>query len=149
MHPPSVVEGYPVDAAHRAPLATAYRRYIKASKGKAFAIDPAKIEADARFDGLFILRTNAKISALQVVLRYRNLLAVEDTTRLPGDSTCQTSRYDPRILWCLKLYPQANRLIEGNYFLGTAEVGARAATEVFANAADFTESGMTSEGRPG
>jgi hypothetical protein len=42
------------------------------------SIDRAKIEADARFDGLFVLRTNTKISALQVVLRYRNLLAVED-----------------------------------------------------------------------
>ena len=38
----------------------------------------AKVEADARFDGLFVLRTNTKIAALQVVLRYRNLLAVED-----------------------------------------------------------------------
>ena len=40
--------------------------------------DRAKIAADARFDGLFVLRTNTKLSALQVVLRYRNLLAVED-----------------------------------------------------------------------
>jgi hypothetical protein len=39
-------------------------------------IDRAKVEADARFDGLFVLRTNTKIAALQVVLRYRNLLAV-------------------------------------------------------------------------
>jgi hypothetical protein len=37
-----------------------------------------KVEADARFDGLFVLRTNTKIAALQVVLRNRNLLAVED-----------------------------------------------------------------------
>jgi hypothetical protein len=44
-------------------------------------IDRAKVEADARFDGLFVLRTNSKISALQVVLRYRNLLAVEDAFR--------------------------------------------------------------------
>ena len=28
--------------------------------------------------GVFVLRTNTKLSALQVVLRYRNLLAVED-----------------------------------------------------------------------
>ena len=32
-----------------------------------------KAEADAKFDGLFVLRTNTKLSALQVVLRYRNL----------------------------------------------------------------------------
>ena len=42
-------------------------------------IDYDKAEADAKFDGLFVLRTNTKLSALQVVLRYRNLLAVEDT----------------------------------------------------------------------
>jgi hypothetical protein len=43
-----------------------------------FIIDRAKVEADARFDGLFVLRTNTKIAALQVLLPYRNLLAVED-----------------------------------------------------------------------
>ena len=36
-----------------------------------------KVEADAQFDGIFVLRTNMKLSALAVVLRYRNLLAVE------------------------------------------------------------------------
>jgi hypothetical protein len=43
-------------------------------QGNGFAIDSAKVEADA----LFVLRTNTKITALQVVLRYRNLLDVED-----------------------------------------------------------------------
>jgi hypothetical protein len=46
--------------------------------GEGFTIDAAKVEADARFDGLFVLRTNTRLSALQAVLRYRNLLAVED-----------------------------------------------------------------------
>jgi len=55
-----------------------FRRFLGAPKGEGFTIDPAKVEADARFDGLFVLRTNTKQSALQVVLRYRNLLAVED-----------------------------------------------------------------------
>ena len=58
-----------------------FRRFLAEPKGEGFAIDPAKIEADARFDGVFVLRTNTKLSALQVVLRYRNLLAVEDTFR--------------------------------------------------------------------
>jgi hypothetical protein len=57
---------------------TSFRRFLGSRKGERFTIDPAKVEADARFDGLFILRTNTKLSALQVVLRYRNLLAVED-----------------------------------------------------------------------
>lgn len=55
-----------------------FRRLLKAPRGKGFVIDRAKIAADARYDGLFVLRTNTKLSPLQVVLRYRNLLAVED-----------------------------------------------------------------------
>src|SRR6478735_4095969 len=50
-----------------------------APEGRRFAIDPAKVEADAQFDGIFVLRTNMKLSALAVVLRYRNLLAVEQS----------------------------------------------------------------------
>jgi len=42
-----------------------------------FAIDPEKVAADAQFDGIFVLRTSLSISALAVVLRYRNLLTVE------------------------------------------------------------------------
>jgi hypothetical protein len=54
-----------------------FRRFLKAPKDDGFVIDQTKVEADARYDGLFVLRTNTKLSALQVVLRYRNLLAVE------------------------------------------------------------------------
>ena len=54
-----------------------YRRFLADPAGEGFTIDPAKVEADARFDGLFVLRTNSRLSPLQVVLRYRNLLAVE------------------------------------------------------------------------
>jgi hypothetical protein len=54
-----------------------YRRFLANPAGDGFTIDPAKVEADARFDGIFVLRTNTKLPALQVVLRYRSLLAVE------------------------------------------------------------------------
>jgi len=54
-----------------------YRRFLADPAGEGFTIDPAKVAADARFDGIFVLRTNTRLSALQVVLRYRNLLAVE------------------------------------------------------------------------
>jgi transposase len=37
------------------------------------------VAADVQFDGVFVLRTNMKLSALAVVLRYRNLLAVEQS----------------------------------------------------------------------
>jgi transposase len=55
-----------------------FRRFLKTPEGDGFVIDRAKVEADARFDGLFVRRTNTNIAALQVVLRYRHLLAVED-----------------------------------------------------------------------
>jgi len=56
-----------------------FRRFVKTIASGNFSIDYDKVAADAKFDGLFVLRTNTKLSALQVVLRYRNLLAVEDT----------------------------------------------------------------------
>lgn len=56
-----------------------FRRFLASPDRQAFAIDPTKVEDDAKFDGLFVLRTNTRLSALQVVLRYRNLLAVEDS----------------------------------------------------------------------
>jgi hypothetical protein len=58
---------------------TGYRRFLAAPDGDGFAIDPAKVEADAQFDGMFVLRTSLSMSALAVVLRYRNLLAVEQS----------------------------------------------------------------------
>ncbi|MCU4160827.1 IS1634 family transposase [Acidiphilium sp. AL] len=56
-----------------------YRRFLTAPNGVGFAIDPAKVDADAAFDGLFVLRTNMKLSPLAVVLRYRQLLSVEQS----------------------------------------------------------------------
>ena len=47
----------------------------------AFEIDPGKLADEARFDGIFVLRTNARITPLQAVLRYRDLLQVEDLFR--------------------------------------------------------------------
>jgi hypothetical protein len=58
---------------------TGYRRFLAAPDDNGFAIDPAKVEADAQFDGVFVLRTSLSMSALAVVLRYRNLLTVEQS----------------------------------------------------------------------
>ena len=55
-----------------------FRRFVKTIASGNFSIDYDRVAADAKFDGLFVLRTNTRLSALQVVLRYRNLLAVED-----------------------------------------------------------------------
>jgi transposase len=56
---------------------SAYRRYLRTTKKKAFEIDIGKIAEEARYDGLFVLRTNARITPLQAMLRYRELLTVE------------------------------------------------------------------------
>jgi len=61
---------------------SAYRRYLRATTdGRAFEIDPGRLADEARFDGIFVLRSNARISPLQAVLRYRDLLQVEDVFR--------------------------------------------------------------------
>ena len=62
-----------------------YRRYLRktaTAKGQpAFEIDAGKLAEAARFDGIFVLRTNARLTPLQAVLRYRDLVRVEDLFR--------------------------------------------------------------------
>jgi transposase len=63
---------------------SAYRRYLRkvgAKGGRSFEIDAGKLAEEARFDGIFVLRANAKVTPLQAVLRYRDLLQVEDLFR--------------------------------------------------------------------
>jgi len=63
---------------------SAYRRYLRKRVGtkdkgdRAFEIDAGKLAEEARFDGIFVLRTNANVTPLQAVLRYRDLLQVEN-----------------------------------------------------------------------
>src|SRR5262249_34785460 len=61
---------------------SAYRRYLRKTRETkdkpVFEIDAGKLAEEARFDGIFVLRTNAKITPLQAVLRYRDLLMVEN-----------------------------------------------------------------------
>jgi len=53
-----------------------YRRYLKLAKDSA-RIDPAKIKADARFDGKWVLVTSTDLPADQVALKYKELWRVE------------------------------------------------------------------------
>ncbi|SLK09147.1 IS1634 family transposase, partial [Novosphingobium mathurense] len=56
----------------------AFKRYLrKASTGAAFEIDAGKLAEETCFDGISVVTTNAKITALQAVIRYRDLLQVE------------------------------------------------------------------------
>lgn len=57
-----------------------YRRYLKFEKGSA-TIDREKVEQEARFDGKWVLRTNTRLSAKNVALKYKELWQVEHTFR--------------------------------------------------------------------
>jgi len=57
-----------------------YRKYLKAS-GSSFMIDEEKVKEEASFDGKWVLRTNTKLSAADVALKYKQLWMVEHIFR--------------------------------------------------------------------
>jgi hypothetical protein len=61
--------------AWRAAAATASRWSAR------YSSDHAKAEDDARFDGVFVLRTNTELNPLAAMLRYKQLWTVEQTFR--------------------------------------------------------------------
>jgi hypothetical protein len=60
---------------------TGFRRFLKTEGHGHFAIDPTKAEQDARFDGVFVLRTNTDLDPLTAMLRYKQLWTVEAAFR--------------------------------------------------------------------
>src|SRR5450759_6041638 len=58
-----------------------YRRFLATTGEKGFVIDRAKAEQDARFDGGFLLRTNAGLAPLEVMICYKQLTMVEQIFR--------------------------------------------------------------------
>jgi hypothetical protein len=60
---------------------TGFRRFLKTEGHGHFAIDPAKAAEDARFDGVFVLRTNTDLEPLAAMLRYKQLWTVEAAFR--------------------------------------------------------------------
>jgi hypothetical protein len=58
-----------------------FRRFLKIEADSHFAIDPDRVAAAAKFDGIYVIRTNAQISPLVVALRYRERWIVEDIFR--------------------------------------------------------------------
>ena len=58
-----------------------YRRFLATTGENGFVIDRAKAEADARFDGVFVLRTNSDLAPLEAMLCYKQLARVEQTFR--------------------------------------------------------------------
>lgn len=84
---------------------SAYRRYLKAA-GKTFEIDMGKLADEARYDGISVLRTNARITPLQAVIRYRDLLQVEALFRVAKTS------FDTR-----PIFHQSDAAIRGHVFV--------------------------------
>jgi hypothetical protein len=80
-----------------------YRRFLANPQGEGFSIDPAKVEEDAKFDGVFVLRTNARLSPLEAMLVYKQLWTVERTFRTAK------SLFDTR-----PIYHQLDQTIRGH-----------------------------------
>jgi transposase len=60
---------------------TGYRRFLRTTGEEHFVIDAAKAEEDAKFDGIFVLRTNTELGPLDAMLCYKQLWTVEQTFR--------------------------------------------------------------------
>jgi len=59
-----------------------YRRYLSSdSEGPVFSIDEARIQAEARYDGMWVLRTNTTLPTNEVALTYKQLWMVEEMFR--------------------------------------------------------------------
>jgi len=84
---------------------SAYRRYLKTPHEQHFVIDEDRIAEEARYDGLYVLRTNTRLPPLAVMLRYRDLLVVEQMFRTAKD-----------LLETRPIYHQTDEAIRGHVF---------------------------------
>lgn len=82
-----------------------YRRFLATPRADHFDIDPARVAEDARFDGLYVLRTNSTLPTLSVALVYRQLWMVEAIFR--------TAK---AILETRPIYHQSDAAIAGHLF---------------------------------
>jgi hypothetical protein len=57
-----------------------FRKFLRVAKGS-FSIDQKKVDAEARFDGKYVLRTNTALPAAEVAVQYKRLLQVESFFR--------------------------------------------------------------------
>ncbi len=82
-----------------------YRRFLATPCEGHFEIDADRITEDARFDGLYVLRTNSKLPVLSVALAYRQLWKVEAIFRTAKS-----------ILETRPIYHQSDAAIAGHLF---------------------------------
>jgi len=81
-----------------------YRRFLK-SQGAHFEIDDAKVEEEARYDGLWALQTNTEFEPMVIALAYKHLWMVEDLFRTMKS-----------VLETRPVYHQTDRCIRGHVF---------------------------------
>jgi Transposase DDE domain len=82
-----------------------YRRYLKVEGEGHFAVDEAKLEEEARYDGTWVLRTNTELPASEVALQYKKLWMVEQWFR-----ACKS------LLETRPIYHQRDETIRGHVF---------------------------------
>jgi len=82
-----------------------YRRYLKVQGDHHFAIDEKQIKTEARYDGLWVLRTNTLYNAETLAHVYKALWTVEDIIRTAK------SIIDTR-----PIYHRCNETIRGHVF---------------------------------
>jgi len=82
-----------------------YRRYLKVEGEGHFAIDEAKLQAEARYDGTWVLRTNTQLATAAVALQYKKLWLVEQWFR-----NCKS------LLETRPIYHQCDATIRGHVF---------------------------------
>jgi len=58
-----------------------YRKYLQAAAGEHFTIDEEKVQAEARYDGKWVLQTNLADEPKFIALAYKELWMVEDLFR--------------------------------------------------------------------
>jgi transposase len=58
----------------------AHRQHVIATLGRIDELE-GRLAEEAKFDGVFVLRTNTRLHPLQAMLRYRDLLQVEELFR--------------------------------------------------------------------
>jgi transposase len=82
-----------------------YRRYVRTVEGSCFEMDAAKIEAEARYDGKWVLRTNTELPSSEVALQYKRLWMVEHWFR-----SCKS------LLETRPIYHKCDETIRGHVF---------------------------------
>jgi transposase len=82
-----------------------YRRFLKVQGGDHFVVDEESVKHDARFDGLWVLRTNTELENESVAIAYKHLWMVEDLFRTTKS-----------ILQTRPIYHKCDETIRGHVF---------------------------------